>query len=198
MSYTIRIATLEDRDALEKWANGPTAPKIAKEFPFMWRRNQNWESATNLPSIAVDQDNFSGKILGFHGTCFTKMGYANLYYVAVDTGFQGQRIGKRLIEDAISRAHALGMKRWTNKSHQGDTGEQFFTGRLGIVAVGMQKKDVVYDWSLEGINTCDDIITAAKAGTLNKVDEIPERKIKQYSKYWTKVLVPGIVLKDLK
>jgi GNAT superfamily N-acetyltransferase len=197
MPYVIRVATLEEREALEKWANGPTAPKIAKEFPFMWRRNQNWETERNRPSVAWGAQDTS-RILGFHGTAYTKMGYANLYYIAVDTQFQGQHVGKQLMADAIKRAHALGMTRWTNKSHQGDTGEAFFTGRLGVQAVGMQGKDVVYDWSLEGINTCDDIIAAAKAGTLNRVDQIPERKIRQYSKYWNRVLASGITLGDLK
>jgi GNAT superfamily N-acetyltransferase len=41
-------------------------------------------------------------------------GYKTPHYVAVDNQFKGQRIGKRLIEDAIARAHAAGMLRWTN------------------------------------------------------------------------------------
>lgn len=202
MSYIIRIATLADRESLEKWANSPTAPKIAKEFPFIWRRNQSWESSLNLPSIAVHvEPPFENQIIGFHATTYTKMGYANLYYVAVDNGFKGQRIGKRLIEDAIKRAKLYGMKRWTNKSHhnpknaEDDNGENFFSNHLGIKPVGLQSGQVVYDWSLQGIDSCTDI--QSYSGDLLRVDEIPERKKKQYARYWDEILIPipGLVLK---
>jgi len=195
LSYTIRIATLDDREALEKWANGPDVPKIAKEFPFIWRRNQSWESELNRPSIAVHvEPPFEGHIIGFHATTFTKMGYANLYYVVVGNDWKGQRVGKRLIDDAIKRAKANGMSRWTNKSHHNpkdpadDNGENFFSNHLGIKPVGLQSGQVVYDWSLSGIDSCDDI--KSFTGDLLRVDGIPERKKKQYARFWDEILIP--------
>ena len=218
MAYSIRVATLEDREALEKWANGPGVPKIAKEFPFIWRRNQSWETELNRPSIALNiGPEFCGscdhgvvgagvcrscggagyerQIIGFHATTFTKMGYANLYYVVVGNDWKGQRVGKRLIEDAIKRAKAAGMSRWTNKSHHNpkdpadDNGENFFSNHLGIQPVGLQTGQVVYDWSLKDVTTCEDISAAAAAGTLLRPEEIPDRKLKQYARYLDRELI---------
>jgi hypothetical protein len=209
----MRVATLEDRDKLEAWCNGPTCPKIGKEFPFLWRRNQNWDAdeGRNRPTVAfLHEDTCAcggtgkvegaicqqGKVIGFHGTSYTKSGYANLYYVVVDTEFKRGGLGKQLIQNSIKRGHALGMTRWTNKSHIGSDGENFFSKHLGIQALAIQGDQLVYDWSLEGINTIDDIKNAAAAGTLLKVEQIPDRKLKQYQRYLDKLIVPipGFVL----
>ena len=177
----------KDQFALSNWCASKTAPKIAKEFPYIWTRNQSWEKFP--PTIAC----IGKRIVGFHATAYTATtGYCNLYYVAVDKQFQGKGIGSRLIEDALERGRSLGMTRWTNKSHIGSEGEKYFSEHLGITPIGEQGDQVVYDWSIAGVESCQDIQEATEKDMngLLRLKGIPERKLKQYKKSLTKVLQP--------
>jgi hypothetical protein len=173
----LRVATLEDREKLESWCSGPTCPKIGREFPFMWRRYHNWTSERNRPTIAWIGD----RIIGFHATSYMKFGYCNLLYVAVDIQAKRMGVGKKLIENSLQRGHALGMTRWTNKSHKGSDGESFFSRHLGIYPVAQKGNEVIYDWSIKDIHTCDEI-KARVESDLYRLDEIPARKLSTYAK----------------
>jgi len=188
------VKTQKQQDVLKAWCAGPSAPKIAKEFPYIWTRNQSWK--TYPPTIATTSKHILGvtkdNILGFHATAYTKSGYCNLYYVAVDRQAQGKGIGSMLIQDALARGHKLGMKRWTNKTHIGSDGERFFSGHLRIKPVGIQNDQLVYDWSIKHISNCRDIRWGAENTPEKFLDlkRIPERKVGQYRRFLTKVLMP--------
>jgi hypothetical protein len=173
----LRIALPEDREKLEAFCKGPTCPKIGREFPFAWRRFHNWDTERNRPTVAFMGD----RIVGFHATSYTKGGYCNLYYVVVDTEVKRMGVGKKLIEDSLKRGHALGMTRWTNKSHKGSDGENFFSKHLGIRPIAQKGDEVVYDWSIKDVHACDDI--KVRAGSdIYRLDEIPQRRLNAFAK----------------
>jgi GNAT superfamily N-acetyltransferase len=171
------------RKKLMNWCASKHAPKIAKEFPYIWTRNQSWEK--HPPVVAM----VGRQIVGFEATAYTSTTlYCNLYYVAVDNRFQGKGIGSMLIERALKIGHQRGMARWTNKSHAGSEGEQYFSKHLGIPPIGLMGNQVLYDWSIHGIGTCYEISKAVAYSKQNflRLEEIPERKLKQYAKVTAK------------
>lgn len=177
------------RKKLEAWCAGKNTPKIAKEFPYIWTRNQSWKKFP--PAVALR----NGKIVGFYATTHTKTGYCNLYYVAVDDRYKGRGFGSRLIEHALQQAQLKGLRRWTNKSHIGSDGENYFSKHLGIPPIGKQGDQVVYDWCMLGVLSTETIREQAEhPRDFLRLNEIPPQKIAQYKRFGLQPLIriPGL------
>ncbi len=152
--------------------------KAVSEFAGLWRRWGNWEN--NPPIVAKAED----LLAGFHAATFNRNGYTNSYYQAVDSRFRGQGVGGKMVDFLLQQAAEYEAKRLKFRTPKGGLGQIFWCG-FGLQPFGEEGGDYLFDLSLEGVGSAQDLI--ARAGELCRVP-IPDFALKQYRRKGVKFL----------
>lgn len=115
-----------------------------KSFPFSWTRWKNWER--HPPIAFVD----GGTVLGFSAATFSaRSGYAYEYFIGVDPGARGRKIGWTLVDTMLSQAREKGMVRLKLKSEHRIS--HHFWASFGLKPFARNGKQLCWDADIKPV-----------------------------------------------
>lgn len=134
------MANIEFYRMVQEDADG-VARVEASCMPVPWSRQSFWEEASHtdayyLIARDVDRDNL---IVAYAG-CWVLANEGHITNVAVDTDYQGQGLGRRLMNELTSRVKALGVDSMTLEVRPSNTVAINLYTSLGFRSVGQRPK----------------------------------------------------------
>ena len=134
------MANIEFYRMVQKDADGVARVEAAC-MPVPWSRQSFWEEASHTDAyyhIArdVDRDNL---IVAYAG-CWVLANEGHITNVAVDPDYQGQGLGRRLMNELTSRVKALGVDSMTLEVRPSNTVAINLYTSLGFRSVGQRPK----------------------------------------------------------
>ena len=134
------MANIEFYRMVQEDADGVARVEAAC-MPVPWSRQSFWEEASHtdayyLIARDVDRDNL---IVAYAG-CWVLANEGHITNVAVDPDYQGQGLGRRLMNELISRVKALGVESMTLEVRPSNTVAINLYTRLGFRSVGQRPK----------------------------------------------------------
>lgn len=134
------MANIEFYRMVQEDADGVARVEAAC-MPVPWSRQSFWEEASHtdayyLIARDVDRDNL---IVAYAG-CWVLANEGHITNVAVDTDYQGQGLGRRLMNELTSRVKALGVDSMTLEVRPSNTVAINLYTSLGFRSVGQRPK----------------------------------------------------------
>ena len=134
------MANIEFYRMVQEDADGVTRVEAAC-MPVPWSRQSFWEEASHtdayyLIARDVDRDNL---IVAYAG-CWVLANEGHITNVAVDPDYQGQGLGRRLMNELTSRVKALGVDSMTLEVRPSNTVAINLYTSLGFRSVGQRPK----------------------------------------------------------
>ena len=134
------MANIEFYRMVQEDADGVARVEAAC-MPVPWSRQSFWEEASHtdayyLIARDVDRDNL---IVAYAG-CWVLANEGHITNVAVDPDYQGQGLGRRLMNELISRVKALGVDSMTLEVRPSNTVAINLYTSLGFRSVGQRPK----------------------------------------------------------
>ena len=134
------MANIEFYRMVQEDADGVARVEAAC-MPVPWSRQSFWEEASHtdayyLIAIDVDRDNL---IVAYAG-CWVLANEGHITNVAVDPDYQGQGLGRRLMNELTSRVKALGVDSMTLEVRPSNTVAINLYTSLGFRSVGQRPK----------------------------------------------------------
>lgn len=134
------MANIEFYRMVQEDADGVARVEAAC-MPVPWSRQSFWEEASHtdayyLIARDVDRDNL---IVAYAG-CWVLANEAHITNVAVDPDYQGQGLGRRLMNELTSRVKALGVDSMTLEVRPSNTVAINLYTSLGFRSVGQRPK----------------------------------------------------------
>ena len=134
------MANIEFYRMVQEDADG-VARVDAACMPVPWSRQSFWEEASHtdayyLIARDVDRDNL---IVAYAG-CWVLANEGHITNVAVDPDYQGQGLGRRLMNELISRVKAMGVDSMTLEVRPSNTVAINLYTSLGFRSVGQRPK----------------------------------------------------------
>lgn len=134
------MANIEFYRMVQEDADGVARVEAAC-MPVPWSRQSFWEEASHtdayyLIARDVDRDNL---IVAYAG-CWVLANEGHITNVAVDPDYQGQGLGRRLMNELTSRAKALGVDSMTLEVRPSNTVAINLYTSLGFRSVGQRPK----------------------------------------------------------
>lgn len=134
------MANIEFYRMVQEDADG-VARVEASCMPVPWSRQSFWEEASHtdayyLIARDVDRDNL---IVAYAG-CWVLANEGHITNVAVDPDYQGQGLGRRLMNELTSRVKALGVDSMTLEVRPSNTVAINLYTSLGFRSVGQRPK----------------------------------------------------------
>ena len=134
------MATIEFYRMVQEDADGVARVEAAC-MPVPWSRQSFWEEAAHtdayyLIARDVDRDNL---IVAYAG-CWVLANEGHITNVAVDPDYQGQGLGRRLMNELTSRVKALGVDSMTLEVRPSNTVAINLYTSLGFRSVGQRPK----------------------------------------------------------
>lgn len=134
------MATIEFYRMVQEDADGVARVEAAC-MPVPWSRQSFWEEASHtdayyLIARDVDRDNM---IVAYAG-CWVLANEGHITNVAVDPDYQGQGLGRRLMNELTSRVKALGVDSMTLEVRPSNTVAINLYTSLGFRSVGQRPK----------------------------------------------------------
>lgn len=134
------MATIEFYRMVQEDADGVARVEAAC-MPVPWSRQSFWEEASHsdayyLIARDVDRDNL---IVAYAG-CWVLVNEGHITNVAVDPDYQGQGLGRRLMNELTSRVKALGVDSMTLEVRPSNTVAINLYTSLGFRSVGQRPK----------------------------------------------------------
>ena len=134
------MANIEFYRMVQEDADGVARVEAAC-MPVPWSRQSFWEEVSHtdayyLIARDVDRDNL---IVAYAG-CWVLANEGHITNVAVDPDYQGQGLGRRLMNELISRVKALGVDSMTLEVRPSNTVAINLYTSLGVRSVGQRPK----------------------------------------------------------
>lgn len=134
------MANIEFYRMVQEDADGVARVEAAC-MPVPWSRQSFWEEASHtdayyLIARDVDRDNL---IVAYAG-CWVLANEGHITNVAVDPDYQGQGLGRRLMNELTSRVKALGVDSMTLEVRHSNTVAINLYTSLGFRSVGQRPK----------------------------------------------------------
>lgn len=134
------MANIEFYRMVQEDADGVSRVEAAC-MPVPWSRQSFWEEASHtdayyLIARDVDRDNL---IVAYAG-CWVLANEGHITNVAVDPDYQGQGLGRRLMNELTSRVKALGVDSMTLEVRPSNTVAINLYTSLGFRSVGQRPK----------------------------------------------------------
>lgn len=134
------MANIEFYRMVQEDADGVARVEAAC-MPVPWSRQSFWEEASHtdayyLIARDVDRDNL---IVAYAG-CWVLANEGHITNVAVDPDYQGQGLGRRLMNELTSRVKALGVDSMTLEVRPSNTVAINLYTSLGFLSVGQRPK----------------------------------------------------------
>ena len=134
------MANIEFYRMVQEDADGVARVEAAC-MPLPWSRQSFWEEASHtdayyLIARDVDRDNL---IVAYAG-CWVLANEGHITNVAVDPDYQGQGLGRRLMNELTSRVKALGVDSMTLEVRPSNTVAINLYTSLGFRSVGQRPK----------------------------------------------------------
>ena len=134
------MANIEFYRMVQEDADGVARVEAAC-MPVPWSRQSFWEEASHtdayyLIARDVDRDNL---IVAYAG-CWVLANEGHITNVAVDPDYQGQGLGRRLMNELTSRVEALGVDSMTLEVRPSNTVAINLYTSLGFRSVGQRPK----------------------------------------------------------
>lgn len=134
------MANIEFYRMVQEDADGVARVEAAC-MPVPWSRQSFWEEASHtdayyLIARDVDRDNL---IVAYAG-CWVLANEGHITNVAVDPDYQGQGLGRRLMNELTSRVKALGVNSMTLEVRPSNTVAINLYTSLGFRSVGQRPK----------------------------------------------------------
>lgn len=134
------MANIEFYRMVQEDADGVARVEAAC-MPVPWSRQSFWEEASHtdayyLIARDVDRDNL---IVAYAG-CWVLANEGHITNVAVDPDYQGQGLGRRLMNELTSRVKALGVDSMTLEVRPSNTVAINLYTSLGFRSVGQRSK----------------------------------------------------------
>ena len=134
------MANIEFYRMVQEDADGVARVEAAR-MPVPWSRQSFWEEASHtdayyLIARDVDRDNL---IVAYAG-CWVLANEGHITNVAVDPDYQGQGLGRRLMNELTSRVKALGVDSMTLEVRPSNTVAINLYTSLGFRSVGQRPK----------------------------------------------------------
>lgn len=134
------MANIEFYSMVQEDADGVARVEAAC-MPVPWSRQSFWEEASHtdayyLIARDVDRDNL---IVAYAG-CWVLANEGHITNVAVDPDYQGQGLGRRLMNELTSRVKALGVDSMTLEVRPSNTVAINLYTSLGFRSVGQRPK----------------------------------------------------------
>ncbi len=134
------MANIEFYRMIQEDADGVARVEAAC-MPVPWSRQSFWEEASHtdayyLIARDVDRDNL---IVAYAG-CWVLANEGHITNVAVDPDYQGQGLGRRLMNELTSRVKALGVDSMTLEVRPSNTVAINLYTSLGFRSVGQRPK----------------------------------------------------------
>lgn len=134
------MADIEFYRMVQEDADGVARVEVAC-MPVPWSRQSFWEEASHtdayyLIARDVDRDNL---IVAYAG-CWVLANEGHITNVAVDPDYQGQGLGRRLMNELTSRVKALGVDSMTLEVRPSNTVAINLYTSLGFRSVGQRPK----------------------------------------------------------
>lgn len=134
------MANIEFYRMVQEDADGVARVEAAC-MPVPWSRQSFWEEASHtdayyLIARDVDRDNL---IVAYAG-CWVLANEGHITNVAVDPDYQGQGLGRRLMNELTSRVKALGVDSMTLEVRPSNTVAINLYNSLGFRSVGQRPK----------------------------------------------------------
>ena len=134
------MANIEFYRMVQEDADGVARVEAAC-MPVPWSRQSFWEEASHtdayyLIARDVDRDNLSVAYAG----CWVLANEGHITNVAVDPDYQGQGLGRRLMNELTSRVKALGVDSMTLEVRPSNTVAINLYTSLGFRSVGQRPK----------------------------------------------------------
>ena len=134
------MANIEFYRMVQEDADGVARVEAAC-MPVPWSRQSFWEEASHtdayyLIARDVDRDNL---IVAYAG-CWVLANEGHITNVAVDPDYQGQGLGRRLMNELTSRVKALGVESMTLEVRPSNTVAINLYTSLGFRSVGQRPK----------------------------------------------------------
>ena len=134
------MANIEFYRMVQEDADGVARVEAAC-MPVPWSRQSFWEEASHtdayyLIARDVDRDNL---IVAYAG-CWVLANEGHITNVAVDPDYQGQGLGRRLMNELTSRVKALGVDSMTLEDRPSNTVAVNLYSSLGFRSVGQRPK----------------------------------------------------------
>ena len=134
------MANIEFYRMVQEDADGVARVEAAC-MPVPWSRQSFWEEASHtdayyLIARDVDRDNL---IVAYAG-CWVLANEGHITNVAVDPDYQGQGVGRRLMNELTSRVKALGVDSMTLEVRPSNTVAINLYTSLGFRSVGQRPK----------------------------------------------------------
>ena len=134
------MANIEFYRMVQEDADGVARVEAAC-MPVPWSRQSFWEEASHsdayyLIARDLDKDNL---IVAYAG-CWVLANEGHITNVAVDPDYQGQGLGRRLMNELTSRVKALGVDSMTLEVRPSNTVAINLYTRLGFRSVGQRPK----------------------------------------------------------
>lgn len=134
------MANIEFYRMVQEDADGVARVEAAC-MPVPWSRQSFWEEASHtdayyLIARDVDRDNL---IVAYAG-CWVLANEGHITNVAVDPDYQGQGLGRRLMNELTSRVKALGVDSMTLEVRPSNTVALNLYTSLGFRSVGQRPK----------------------------------------------------------
>lgn len=134
------MANIEFYRMVQEDADGVARVEAAC-MPVPWSRQSFWEEASHtdayyLIARDVDRDNL---IVAYAG-CWVLVNEGHITNVAVDPDYQGQGLGRRLMNELTSRVKALGVDSMTLEVRPSNTVAINLYTSLGFRSVGQRPK----------------------------------------------------------
>lgn len=134
------MANIEFYRMVQEDADGVARVEAAC-MPVPWSRQSFWEEASHtdayyLIARDVDRDNL---IIAYAG-CWVLANEGHITNVAVDPDYQGQGLGRRLMNELTSRVKALGVDSMTLEVRPSNTVAINLYTSLGFRSVGQRPK----------------------------------------------------------
>ena len=134
------MANIEFYRMVQEDADGVARVEAAC-MPVPWSRQSFWEEASHtdayyLIARDVDRDNL---IVAYAG-CWVLANEGHITNVAVDPDYQGQGLGRRLLNELTSRVKALGVDSMTLEVRPSNTVAINLYTSLGFRSVGQRPK----------------------------------------------------------
>lgn len=181
----VRRATLEDQAAVEAIAKASLP--VIRDFKFIWRRDKSWEPSP--PFVAT----INGEIVGFHAVKFLQKTYVNAYYLCTAEEHKKKGVAKAIMQEVLKEAAARGLTRYTSKAATDGQGYSYYTS-LGLVPFCISARkpkgaiEYMFDFSIEGITTIDQLKVAAASGSINTAPD--PKRLGQYAKKYEYTYTP--------
>lgn len=134
------MANIEFYRMVQEDADGVARVEAAC-MPVPWSRQSFWEEASHTDAyylIARDVDR--GNLIVAYAGCWVLANEGHITNVAVDPDYQGQGLGRRLMNELTSRVKALGVDSMTLEVRPSNTVAINLYTSLGFRSVGQRPK----------------------------------------------------------